>query len=461
VKIGIGIGLGFRRVPVAAGGADVTAPTLVGNPVIDAAGTTLTLTYNEALDAGSTPAAGAFSLGGTSRTVTSVLVSGSAVALTLSGVIGIGVAVTVSYTAGGSPIQDLAGNDAANLVAQAVTNNSTQDVTAPTLSSAIINAAGTSLTLTYSEALDTGSVPALGAFTLAGTKLAALSGTPNVTGSTVVLTLAPGVISTETGITISYTAGGAPIQDVAGNDAANLVAQAVTNNSARTASPLDVPNLVFWSTAKDGATRANKVTAVNLTAIGAPAYQATGLNGRPTHDFTGVDAYTNADAAAVAAGTNANARSILTVSAFDTVDAADDLVSWGSSAMASNRTYTYGQSITSTGRMNARFVNDAGTSVSVAGSIQTDSTAHVYALVSPGTTVGTWIDNVADIVAGTALDPGTNTPNRIGLAARVDSVPDTFNDGRSSEELVYSRAITATERTYLSVDYLKAEWGTP
>jgi hypothetical protein len=127
-----------------------------------------------------------------------------------------------------------------------VAASSGADVTAPTLSSAVINAAGTSLTLTYNEALDTGSVPALGAFTLAGTILAALTGTPNVTGSTVVLTLAPGVTVGETGITISYTAGGSPIQDLAGNDAANLVTQAVTNNSTRAYSPADEGNLVWW-----------------------------------------------------------------------------------------------------------------------------------------------------------------------------------------------------------------------
>lgn len=53
MRVGIGIGIPFAR-QFAAGG-DVTAPTL-SSAVIPAAGTSIVLTYNEALDTGSTPA---------------------------------------------------------------------------------------------------------------------------------------------------------------------------------------------------------------------------------------------------------------------------------------------------------------------------------------------------------------------------------------------------------------------
>ena len=53
----------------------------------------------------------------------------------------------------------------------------------------------------------------------------------NVTGSTVALTLSPAVIAGEAGLTLSYTAGASPIEDIAGNDAANLVNQVVTNST--------------------------------------------------------------------------------------------------------------------------------------------------------------------------------------------------------------------------------------
>ncbi len=115
----------FAGAGTAAGGGDVTAPTL-SSAVINSAGTSLTLTYNEALDTGSTPATGAYTVGGPFTTdVTAVLVTGSTVVLTLSPAVSDGATMTVSYTPGGSPVQDVAGNDAASLTSQAVTNNST------------------------------------------------------------------------------------------------------------------------------------------------------------------------------------------------------------------------------------------------------------------------------------------------------------------------------------------------
>jgi hypothetical protein len=351
-----------------------------------------------------------------------------------------------------------------------VAASSGADVTAPTLSSAVINAAGTSLTLTYNEALDTGSVPALGAFTLAGTILAALTGTPNVTGSTVVLTLAPGVTVGETGITISYTAGGSPIQDLAGNDAANLVTQAVTNNSTRAYSPADEGNLVWWGDMNDPTTytesggvitaRANKVTAVAVTPTGSPGYLATGLNTRPTADYNGTTAYfLGTEAAVVAAGVNAPAATVFAVAALDTVDRLDALVGWGNSGVADNRTLWFGQTTVLSGRMVAASLNNAGTSIAVSGSAQTDTTAHVYVFATTGTTVSSWIDGVADIVAA-AFNPGTVTPDRFAIAARPDSAPDRIGDHQTSEELVFVAALSAPAIARVNA-YLKAKWGTP
>lgn len=104
-----------------------------------------------------------------------------------------------------------------------VTNN----VVAPTLSTATVeNAAPADIVLTYSESLDTGSVPATGDFTPSGGKTVTAVA---VSGTTVTVTVDTAYVSTDT-ITISYTAGANPIQDVHGNDAADLTNQAVTNN---------------------------------------------------------------------------------------------------------------------------------------------------------------------------------------------------------------------------------------
>ena len=51
-----------------------------------------------------------------------------------------------------------------------------------------------------------------------------------VSGTDVTLTLSPGVASADT-VTVSYTAGADPIQDIAENDAADLVNTPVANNT--------------------------------------------------------------------------------------------------------------------------------------------------------------------------------------------------------------------------------------
>lgn len=104
--------------------ADSTAPTLT-SAAISAAGTALTLTYNEALDAASVPATSAYTLGGTSSAVSAVNVTGSTVVLTLSPAAFGAETITVNYTAPGSgKVRDAAGNNVANLSSQAVTNGS-------------------------------------------------------------------------------------------------------------------------------------------------------------------------------------------------------------------------------------------------------------------------------------------------------------------------------------------------
>ena len=110
------------------------------------------------------------------------------------------------------------------------------DNTAPTLAAmnpAVVD--GATLTLTYSEALDTNSVPASSAFsvTVAGSTRALANTSPvAISGSAVTLTLASAVTAGQT-VTVSYAVPtNNPIQDAAGNDADALTNQAVTNNTA-------------------------------------------------------------------------------------------------------------------------------------------------------------------------------------------------------------------------------------
>lgn len=107
----------------------------------------------------------------------------------------------------------------------------TLDTTPPSLSSAVVDS--NILTLTYNENLDTDNPPVLGSFAVAVN-----GGIPvqpialNVSGSSITLTLA-NVVYTGQIVTVSYVApsGDNATKDVAGNKAANLSGQAVTNNA--------------------------------------------------------------------------------------------------------------------------------------------------------------------------------------------------------------------------------------
>ena len=98
----------------------------------------LTLTYGEALDEDSAPAADAFTVtvAGTARTVDAVVVSGSAVTLTLASAVdgggdGDGGLHSADGDGDAAPLQDAAGNDAAGFTGEAVTNATGAANTAP------------------------------------------------------------------------------------------------------------------------------------------------------------------------------------------------------------------------------------------------------------------------------------------------------------------------------------------
>ena len=115
--------------------SDVAAPELL-RATVD--GSSLTLTYGEALDGGSRPASGDFTVevDGAGRSVTGVSVSGSVVTLTLNPAVEHGdTGIRVSYTPNTNPIRDAVGNDARGLSSQSVTNTTGAPNTAPEITS--------------------------------------------------------------------------------------------------------------------------------------------------------------------------------------------------------------------------------------------------------------------------------------------------------------------------------------
>jgi uncharacterized repeat protein (TIGR02059 family) len=227
-------------------GADVTAP-VYSSAAVNAAGTTLTLTYNEALDLLNLPTSNAFviTVGGVENTVTGVSASGSTLSLSLTNTVRTGQLVRLNYadpTAGNdaNAIQDVAGNDAISRSGTLVTNSSTQaatDTTAPTFVSAETNTDGTQIVLTYNEALDAVNTPIATRFSVKVENVSDVVtvSTVSVSGSTLTLTLSD-AIKQGLGVTFTYTDPTAgndtlALQDVAGNDAATRTDQSVTNNS--------------------------------------------------------------------------------------------------------------------------------------------------------------------------------------------------------------------------------------
>ncbi|WP_448216992.1 VCBS domain-containing protein [Endozoicomonas sp. 2B-B] len=211
-------------------------------------GDQLVIDYNETLDPGSVPDTSAFTLslvGGGSRTVSSVSISGSRMTLTLDSPVGDADIVQLSYSVadasnnGGGPIQDDQGNDSSSFSSALVENNT--DTSVPTINSAVVD--GDTLTLTYSEDLNE-SVSLTGILNVdvAGTSRSVSS--TSISGNQVTVQLASPVADGES-VTFSYSPSSADsssnndrVEDLRGFDAAALNHGDITvTNTTDTISP--------------------------------------------------------------------------------------------------------------------------------------------------------------------------------------------------------------------------------
>ncbi len=244
----------LSREPVTNDTPDTTAPTvrsldITSNPGSDqtyAAGDEIevTVTFDETVEVEGTPQ---LRLRVGTRTRTAGYETGTgAAALVFAYEVADGDDDTdgVSIEAGrialnGGTIEDEAEN-AADLAHGAVVANAGHKVDGvrPAFVSAAVDSS--SLTLTYREALDEGSRPAPGDFTVqvdgSGRTVSGVS----VSDTVVTLTLNPAVVHGDTGIRVSYTPDTNPIRDVVGNDALALSNRSVTNT---TGAPNTVPEI--------------------------------------------------------------------------------------------------------------------------------------------------------------------------------------------------------------------------
>ncbi len=245
---------------------DERAPEFV-SAVTSSDGLKIILTFDEDLDSGNGPVAGNFgvTVQGERRGVSTVTVSGKTVELGLTSAIAGLKAVTVAYTDptpdvnDTKAIQDLAGNDAASLSVPIVNESTVEDTTAPSFVRAVVSSDGGTITLTYDELLDAAGGPLDSAFTVkVDGQLVTLSvaSTGAVRGRTVVVGLESAVTAGQD-VTVTYTDpttgnDDRAIQDPAGNDAATLTDQMVTN--ASTVPDERAPEFVSASTSIDGLT---------------------------------------------------------------------------------------------------------------------------------------------------------------------------------------------------------------
>jgi uncharacterized repeat protein (TIGR02059 family) len=211
---------------------NVPLPVYVNSVIENATPTILKMTYNLSL-ANIVPTISAFTVlvNSTVRTVSAVSISGTNVLLTLSSPVVNGNVVTVAYTKPATnPLQSTSGGQAATINAQTVTNNVVAVTVTPTyVSSSIVNASPSVLTMIYSTAL-ANIVPAASAFTVRVNSATRSVTAVSVSGTNVLLTLSSPVVNGNV-VTVAYTKPATyPLQSTSGGQAATISAQTVTNN---------------------------------------------------------------------------------------------------------------------------------------------------------------------------------------------------------------------------------------
>ena len=203
----------------------------------------VTVTFNETVVVTGTPRL-TLNVGGQNRTAEYLSVSGSAVKFEYEVVRDDrdrdGVSIDGdSLSRGSGTIRDGARNDA-TLTHAAVAADSRHQVDGvppmlATTDGAVAN--GPTLTLAYSEPLNSSSRPATTAFTVTGGSETRTVTRVSVSGNAVLLTLSPAVQDGEFGLRLSYQPGGNPIEDGVGNAADELNNEPVTNRTGDTVGP--------------------------------------------------------------------------------------------------------------------------------------------------------------------------------------------------------------------------------
>lgn len=217
---------------------DKVAPSLLSSNAYTHAGSSvIVLRYSEGLLASSNPGAGAFAVqvDGAAASVSAVDVLGDSVRLTLATPIAsASPLIQLSYTPpGNSALQDAAGNRALALgTSGGTTVTHSQDSLAPELgtegsAAATVGQQPKLIRLTFTEALDAGSVPAASSLAvdlLSGGSTSSVGiSAVKISGPVLELTLSQAVADPLAGLRVRYSPPAtSPLQDWAGNDVATF-----------------------------------------------------------------------------------------------------------------------------------------------------------------------------------------------------------------------------------------------
>ncbi|MFC3789398.1 Ig-like domain-containing protein [Paenibacillus sp. GCM10012307] len=187
----------------------------------------LTLTYNKGLSTSSVPTASQFAVlvNQQARGITNVEVNNTQVILTLSSSVSTNQTVLVSYVIGYPPITDLSGNQAPSFTNQAATHSEGAGL----LTGAY--AQGQSITLTFSQALNSSYVPAVSQFNVRVQGVYTAVSSVTVSGSNVVLQL-PKAINTGDTVLVSYTGSSGTLRTATGTTVGSFTDYKVSNGSS-------------------------------------------------------------------------------------------------------------------------------------------------------------------------------------------------------------------------------------
>lgn len=164
-------------------------------------------------------------------------------------------------------------------------------------------------------------------------------------------------------------------------------------------------------------------------------YDATGFNGGPCCTCWGAQYLLSTEAAVVAAvaGTDV-ALTVFAVVQCVSMDSLQTFFGAGNSGTATNSTRMFGTVTTNTGRVRASHLDDAAGNAGVeAVNATTNPTdPHIFEFYTTGTAMSIQADGAAADPSAGAADVGATTPNRVSIASRPDSTPDSMGGSSPS-----------------------------